>query len=160
MAGGPRIFGSERRGAGIFRSERFPEGHWGERGKMTRQGAVRKPRVTADLRAAGYRERKARKLRTCGSSEQADFTRLMRKCRKSLPRTDLRALRYRRRKARKLRTWTFSAGAIFTREIRQGRRGNCYPEVTKHASCARAVSAGRAENFRSESQVWYRGVSK
>ncbi len=106
---------------------------------MTRRGAVRKPRVTADLCARRCRRRKARMFRTCTFSNGADFTRLMRKCRKSLPRADLRALRYRRRKARKFRTWTFSAGAFFAREVRKGRRGNCYAEVAKHASYARKV---------------------
>ncbi len=77
---------------------------------MTRRGAVPKSNATNDLRARRYRRRKARKLRTCGFSERADLTRLMRKYRKSLPRAELRALPYRRRKARKFRTWTFSAG--------------------------------------------------
>ncbi len=100
-------------------------------------------------------------------------------------RADLQAAPYRRRKARKFRTWTFSAGAILTREIREGRRGNCYPEVAKHASSARAVSVARcdsapfmrmqglrgglrifrserfgAENFRSQRPEWYGGVSQ
>ncbi len=82
---------------------------------MTRRAAVRKPRVSNDLRARRYRGREARMFRTWTFSNGADFTRLMRKCRKSLPRADLRARRYRRRKARKLRTWTFSAGGVFTR---------------------------------------------
>ncbi len=115
---------------------------------MTRMGAASNPRARADLQAAPYRRRKARKFRTWTFSAGADFTRLMRKCRKSLPRADLRARRYRRRKARKLRTWTFSAGALFTREVREDRRGICYAEVTKHASCARAVSAGRRQEGR------------
>ncbi len=74
---------------------------------MTQRSAVRKPSATADLRASRYRGRKARKFRTWTFSHEADFARLMRRCRKSLPRAALRELRYRRRKARKFRTWTF-----------------------------------------------------
>ena len=106
---------------------------------MTRVGAVSNPRGRADLRARRYRRRKARMFRTWTFSGGADFARLMRKRRKSLPRADLRARRYRGRKARKFRTWTFSAGALFAREMRECRRGNCYVEVAKHASSAREV---------------------
>ncbi len=85
---------------------------------MTRRGAVRNPRVSNDLRARRYRGRKARMFRTWTFPNGADFARLMRKCRKSLPRADLRAHRYRRRKARMFRTWTFSAGGRKARKFR------------------------------------------
>ncbi len=134
---------------------------------MTRRGAVRKPRATTDLRPRRYPRRKARKFRTWTFPAGGVFARLMRDRRAhsqvlvrggfrraSMPdwymtragaasnprvRADLRARRYCKRKARKFRTSTFSASALFAREMREGRRGNCYLEVAKHASCARAV---------------------
>ncbi len=117
------------------------------------RGAVPKPSATTDLRAARYRRRKARKFRTCTFSAGGVFTRLMRRCRKSLPRADLRASRYRGRKARKLRTCAFSAGGELLRGGSKARKFRTWTSARTPRFHARTAQPGASEGDGREARI-------